>query len=194
MKILAVEDESITRMLLAASLRALGHDVVSMTDASDALTLLARESLRLVVSDWRTSGMDGMELCRRIRARAGEYVYFILISNAGTTPENRDAALEAGVDDFLAKPLSPDELRMRIHVAERILGFTAQVRQLESFLPICSYCRKVRDDKNFWSGVEEYLNQRGMRFSHGICPDCYERVVAPQLRQLGLEKDTPGSP
>jgi phosphoserine phosphatase RsbU/P len=84
---------------------------------------------------------------------------------------------------------------MRLHVAERILGFTAQVKQLESFLPVCSYCKKVRDDKNYWSQVEDYLNRRvGTRFSHGICPDCYKNIMAPQLERLTGDTKTPEAP
>ena len=134
-------------------------------------------------------GIDGLDLCRMIRNRGGDYVYFILVSSAGVSSETRRAALAAGVDDFLGKPVDPEELGMRLHVAERILRFTAQVKQLESILPICGYCKKIRDDHNYWSQVEEYLNKRdGTRFSHGICPDCYQKVMAPQLEKLGLDK------
>lgn len=180
MKILAVEDEPITGMLLAAALRALDHTPTLVADARQALAQLDREPYRLIVCDWRMSGMDGMELCRQVRARGGEYVYFILISTANASPENRDAALAAGVDDFLTKPLAPDELRMRIHVAQRILQFTSEVRQLEACLPICSYCHKVRTDPGYWTTVEDYLSQRtGMRLTHSVCPECYQRHLAP---------------
>ena len=181
MKILAIEDEPITGMLLAASLRALDHTPTLLSDARQALAQLDREGIRLIVCDWRMAGIDGMELCRQVRARGGDYIYFILISSAGTSPENRDAALAAGVDDFLSKPLAPDELRMRIHVAQRILQFTSQVRKLEACLPICSYCKKVRTDPGYWTGVEQYLAEAGARLTHSVCPECYEKYLAPQL-------------
>lgn len=74
---------------------------------------------------------------------------------------------------------------MRLRVSERILKFTTQVRQLEAFLPICSYCKKVRDDRNYWQQIEAYINERtGSEFSHSICPDCYKRVVLPELEKL----------
>jgi phosphoserine phosphatase RsbU/P len=92
------------------------------------------------------------------------------------------------VDDFLTKPVDPEELGMRLHVAERIIGLTTQVKQLASFIPICSYCKKIRDDKKYWQGVEEYLSeQQGATLSHGVCPDCHDRVLGPQLRALGIE-------
>lgn len=194
MKVLAIEDQPVAAMQLAAALRSLGHEPECVRDGMAAWKELTRHRYRVVVSDWRMPGVDGLDLCRMIRNSGGDYVYFILISAAGVSRETRQEALQAGVDDFLAKPIDPDELGMRLHVAERILGFTAQVKQLESFLPICGYCKKIRDDQNYWSQVEDYLNKRdGTRFSHGICPDCYTRVVVPQLDALLDEEETAGN-
>jgi hypothetical protein len=81
---------------------------------------------------------------------------------------------------------------MRLHVAERIVNLSARVKKLESFIPICGYCKKVRDDKKYWQEVELFFaQQQGARFSHGICPDCYQRVMAPQLRELGIDPTLP---
>lgn len=195
MKVLVVEDQPVAAMQLTASLRALGHEPTAVKDGLAACQELERHPFRLVVSDWRIPGLDGLDLCRLIRTRSRDYVYFILISAVGVTPETRNEALKAGVDDFLGKPIDPDELGMRLHVAQRILHFTAQVRQLESFLPICGYCKKIRDDKNYWAQVEEYLEKRdGTRFSHGVCPDCYSSRVLPQLEALRLEDPPPPPP
>jgi hypothetical protein len=77
---------------------------------------------------------------------------------------------------------------MRLRVAERIIRYATQVRQLEAFLPICGYCKKVRDDSNYWQQIESYINARtGTDFSHSICPDCYTSKVAPQLEALKRE-------
>jgi sigma-B regulation protein RsbU (phosphoserine phosphatase) len=189
MKVLAIEDQPVAALQLAAALRALGHEPEWVKDGISAWQEIERQPVRVVVSDWRMPGLDGLDLCRMIRKRGGDYIYFILISTAGVTRENREAALQAGVDDFLAKPIDPDELGMRLHVAERILSFTAQVRQLESFLPICSYCKKVREDEKYWKEIEQYMNERdGTRFSHGVCPGCYDRVVVPQLKEIGIKR------
>src|SRR5687767_5160259 len=131
MNVLAIEDQPIAAMQLTAALRTLGHAPTCVRDGQAAWAELARQPYRVVVSDWRMPGVDGLDLCRMIRNRGGDYVYFILVSAVGVTRETREAALQAGVDDFLAKPIDPDELGMRLHVAERILRFTAQVKQLE---------------------------------------------------------------
>jgi response regulator RpfG family c-di-GMP phosphodiesterase len=129
---------------------------------------------------------DGLDLCRRIRRRVGaDYIYFILLTSRDATEENQMAAADAGVDDFLTKPLDVTELWTRLRVAQRILRYTTQVQQLEEMLPICSYCKKIRDDRNYWQQLEGYISERtGSDFSHSVCPDCYKQVVAPQLEQL----------
>ncbi|MBM3856060.1 MAG: response regulator, partial [Verrucomicrobia bacterium] len=144
---------------------------------------------RVVVSDWTMPGVDGLELCRRIRRRAdAEYVYFILLTARDATKENQEEAADAGVDDFLTKPLDVPELWTRLRVAERILRYTTQVRQLEELLPICSYCKKIRDDRNYWQQIEGYISERtGSDFSHSVCPDCYTRVVLPELEKFRRE-------
>ena len=60
-----------------------------------------------------------------------------------------------------------------------------EVKQLHGILPICSYCRKIRDDSDYWQTVEQYLATHSeAKFSHGICPSCYETTVKPQLDQM----------
>lgn len=186
MKILAVEDDPVARRVLQQALRKLDHDVVVAVDGEEALEILARDPARVVVSDWVMPKLDGLELCRRIRARTGaDYVYFILLTSRSADTENQREAADAGVDDFLTKPLDFNELWMRLRVAERILRFATQVQQLETFLPICSYCKKVRDDQNYWQQIESYINERtGTDFSHSVCPDCYKAVVVPELEQI----------
>ncbi len=187
-----VEDDPIARAVLQASLAALGHEFVAAPNGDAAWQLLAHDPIRVIVSDWDMPKMDGLELCRRVRDRQAEYVYFILLTNLSATDENQESALAAGVDDFLTKPVNARELKMRLHVAERILGFTAHIEKLESFIPICSYCKKVRDDRSYWQQIETYINQRtGSEFSHSVCPDCYQSQIVPQLKALGITNIPP---
>jgi response regulator RpfG family c-di-GMP phosphodiesterase len=112
-------------------------------------------------------------------------MYFILLTSTGATAANRRAAAEAGVDDFLTKPIDMSTLWMRLRVAERILKYTTQVHRLEEMMPMCSYCKKIRDDQNYWQQIESYINERtGTEISHSVCPECYQRVVVPELARL----------
>jgi len=195
MKVLIVEDDLIASRVLEAALTKLGHEALVAEDGEAAWQILRTQPVRAVVSDWQMPRLNGLELCQRIRSKKGDYVYFILLTQMEATEKNLHEATDAGVDDFLGKPIDPAQLWMRLRVAERILGFTTEVRQLESFLPICGYCKKVRDDHNYWQQIERYISSRtGTNFSHGVCPDCMESVLKPQLRELGIELLNPPPP
>jgi CheY-like chemotaxis protein len=194
-RVLAVEDDPVARRVLRQALANLGHEVLEAEDGEGALDVLAREDIPVVVSDWVMPRRDGLRLCEAIRARPHEdYVYFILLTAQTASFDNQREAADAGVDDFLTKPLDVNELWMRLRVAERILAYLSQVRSLEAIIPMCSYCKKVRDDQNYWQQVESYLNQHtGADISHSVCPECYQRVVLPELEKLKEQaKETDG--
>ena len=147
----------------------------------------------MLISDWLMPHIDGLELCRLVRAeKRSRYVYIIFI----TVMEGKNRylqAMEAGADDFIAKPPDPDELKARLVVAERILELHYEVAQLESLLPICSYCKKIRDEDDTWMPVEDYMaRQTGSDFPHGICPQCFETTVKSELAQLKSERRIQG--
>lgn len=186
MKILVAEDDLISRKLLVTTLKQFGHEVDAYETGDQAWDAFDAAPVRVVVSDWLMPGLDGLDFCRKVRRRAStQYTYFILLTANVQGKDTYMEAMQSGIDDFLAKPLDRDQIWMRLKVAERILRYTTQISALESMLPICSYCKKVRDDNNYWQQVETYLSQRtGTNFSHSICPTCYTKKVQPQLDEL----------
>jgi sigma-B regulation protein RsbU (phosphoserine phosphatase) len=174
MKILIAEDDPVAAKILRLTLESFGHEVRSCSDGIVAWEAFDREPVRVIVSDWFMPGMDGLELCKKVRARTDtSYTYFILLTAQETKAENFDLAWDAGVDDFLSKPLDRQAIRMRLRVAERILKFTTEIRRLGQIIPICSWCRKIRTDDNYWQLVETYIAaQTGGRISHAMCPTC----------------------
>ena len=87
--------------------------------------------------------------------------------------------MRAGADDFVSKPLTLDQLEARLRVAERVVGLQEHVRLLEGLLSICMYCKSVRDDKDYWHQIDEYIHhETGTDFSHGICPTCMAKLEA----------------
>lgn len=178
-RILVAEDDPVSSTILRTVLEKLGHETVAARDGNEAWEAFNREPVRLIVSDWMMPGMDGLELCKKVRARPQTpYTYFILLTANRTSPENYALATAAGVDDFLTKPLNREAIRMRLTVAERILKYTAEIRQLQELIPICVYCRKVRDENDYWDMVESYIQKEtGSQFSHGACPECCEKEL-----------------
>ena len=189
MKILVAEDDPVASKLLQYTLGLAGHEPVFASDGAKAWSLIEREPVHIIVSDWMMPGIDGLELCRRVRQRANtDYTYFILLTANHASRENLQRAMEAGIDDFLTKPLDLQAIWMRLRVAERILAFNAQIKQLNQLLPICAYCKKIREDDAYWTQIETYIhNHTGSNFTHGICPDCYER----EMLRLHEENNAP---
>ncbi len=184
-KIHIVEDDPTTRRLLENLTSLLGYEVYSYDNGDDAWDAFAVEDPQIVISDWKMQGKDGLELCRRLREMNSEtYTYFILVTAQRRSRGNLEQAIEAGIDDFLKKPIGSEEIWNRLRVAERILGFNRQVQTLESLIPICAYCKKVRNDGDLWEQIEQYVNERtGADFAHSICPPCMDKHVRPQMEE-----------
>ena len=184
MKILIAEDDPVSLKILQFTLEHYGHEVIAAANGRAAWEMFDAEPARVIVSDWMMPEMDGLELCRRVRERPKtDYTYVILLTAIHTGRDNLRKAMDAGVDDFLTKPLDRESIMMRLRVASRILEFTNQIRTLKALIPICMYCKKVRDDGDYWQQVETYIHQcTGSNFSHGICPDCFEHQMGKMPR------------
>ena len=194
MKILIAEDDSVSRRLLEAALVKWGHEVVVTRDGEEAWQQLQLAGAApLLILDWLMPKMDGVAVCRKARtAPAFKSTYIVLLTSRGNK-EDVVKGLEAGADDYVTKPFDPEELRARVQVGCRMVELQsaladrvteletalARVNQLHGLLPICCYCKKIRDDQNYWHRVESYITVHSdVRFSHGICPDCTEKIKA----------------
>jgi sigma-B regulation protein RsbU (phosphoserine phosphatase) len=191
---LIADDDRGAVVILKKALERMGLDVIVAHDGSDAWETLQRDpGIALTVLDWMMPGVDGPEICRRIRADdAHAHMYVILLTSRDASAD-LVAGLDAGADDYLIKPIEAEELRARVQVGLRVHGLQeklseqvaelqaalSRVKQLTGLLPICSYCKSVRTDQNYWERVDHYMTQHtDVQFSHGICPACYEIVTA----------------
>jgi sigma-B regulation protein RsbU (phosphoserine phosphatase) len=177
--IIIAEDEPITQKRLTGMVSGLGHPVRSCANGREAWESFDASPARVIISDWQMPEMDGADFCRKVRAREKtEYTYFILVTGEHTSEADYEDAISAGADDFLIKPLSRDSIWRRLRVARRILGFTKHIRQLELLIPICAYCKQIREDDVYRSSLEEYVHTHtGSHFTHGICPGCYDQMI-----------------
>ncbi len=205
MRALIAEDNSTTRFLLESTLTEWGYQVTATCDGAEAWQELQRERApELILLDWKMPGMDGIEVCRRLRRLPAARTAHVILVTARGGKEDVVAGLEAGANDYITKPFEPSELRARLQAGARIVELQnnladrvrelenalARVKQLHGLLPICAYCKKIRDDHNYWQQVEAYITSHSeAQFSHGICPDCHERVVKPELEAFWGHQD-----
>lgn len=197
MKILIAEDDLVSSRVMCITLQKWGYELVVTDNGIGALAALqAEDAPHIAILDWMMPGLDGVEVCRRVRQTTRPVPTYIILLTAKSGKDDIVTGIEAGANDYLTKPFDRDELRVRVGVgvqmielqmnlAERVDELEkalAEVNQLQGILPICSYCKMIRDDKNYWQKVEHFIAQHSeARFSHSICPDCYTTVVQPQL-------------
>ena len=205
MRILIAEDDAVSRRVLEATLVKWGYEVIVTTDGQQALDALKQpDAPSLAVLDWMMPGLDGSEVCRRAREAVGNRLLYILLLTAKGSKEDLVEGLTAGADDYVVKPFDRAELQARLNVGERILRLQAElakrvqelelalskVNLLQGLLPICCYCKKIRDDQNYWQQVEGYIAEHSeAQFTHAICPSCREKIVEPELKRLRNEHE-----
>jgi DNA-binding response OmpR family regulator len=180
MRILIADDDRMSSLMLSRAVEQWGFEAVVAGDGLAAWAIIAGDSPPdLAILDWVMPGIDGIELCKRTRAAALRTQIYLILLSARSTRKDLIAGLDAGADDYLTKPFDPDELRARIRVGQRTLALLASVKRLTGLLPICSYCKRIRTDTDYWEQVDSYVAEHSdARFSHGICPSCLERELA----------------
>lgn len=132
--VLIVDDSAVQRQIVAVALRGSGMQVHQAASGEQALDMLAKTPVDLILSDWMMPGMTGIEFCRRLRAGGGgEYVYFILLTSKSDKAAVAEG-LEVGADDFLSKPVDSGELRARIRAGERLMAMERELRKKNRLL------------------------------------------------------------
>jgi CheY-like chemotaxis protein len=200
LRLVVADDDPVTRRLLEGVLGRLGFDVVLAKDGTEALEILTGDDPPpLAILDWMMPGMTGIEVCRTLRERAPSGPTYVLIVTSRERTEDLVAALDAGADDYVTKPFQVEELKARVGVGLRVATLQrrladrvtelelalAQITRLQGLLPICMYCKKIRNDQNYWTQVETYVSDHSdARFSHGICPECRVKHIEPQLERM----------
>lgn len=196
-RVLVADDDATTRAALVSVVKRSGWEVVAVECGSHALdALLADDGPRVALVDWMMPDLTGLELCQSVRAHETLLPPYLILVTVRSGSADVVAGLDAGADDYLVKPIDAAELRARVrvglrtvelrdklvHRARQLETALAEVRQLRSLLPTCSYCRRIRDDGDGWQSLEEYVSHHtDTKFSHGFCPDCFARYVQPQL-------------
>lgn len=207
MRVLIAEDDAVSRTFLEVTLRKWGYDVATFPDGAQAWQAVeGGERPDLLILDWMMPGLDGVEVCQQLRQKFPALPAYIILLTVRTGREDVVQGLLAGADDYITKPFDSDELRARVQVGCRVIELQkalaarvreleealARVKQLQGLLPICCYCKKIRDDRNYWQQVENYIaGHSEAQFSHGICPDCFREFVKPELERRDAPEGKP---
>jgi sigma-B regulation protein RsbU (phosphoserine phosphatase) len=205
MRILIAEDDLTSRIMLSGVLKKIGHEVVEVIDGAAMWDILQQpDAPRLVILDWMMPEMHGLEVVRRVRARQTDRPPYIIMLTTRGEKADIIAGLDVGANDYLAKPFDPGELRSRIEVGRRMVEMQDalatkieelhraldQIKTLRGIVPICSNCKKIRDDQGYWNQVEVYVRDHTeAEFSHSVCPECRKELY-PEI----VRKKTEGMP
>jgi DNA-binding response OmpR family regulator len=202
MKILVIEDDPVTNRILGKNLTDLGFDVIAAFNGLQGWETYCREDVHIVITDWMMPDMNGLEVLKKIRERDEKSFCYIILLTAKNNTNDVVEGIASGADDYIIKPFDKEELAGRVRAGQRIVELQqellatnkeqkeliveledalSKIRQLSGLLPICSYCKKIRDDKGFWNQLEVYISAHSeTKFSHGICPECIKKVF-PEL-------------
>jgi len=194
MRALVADDDRVTAEILSRTLVRWEFEVTTVDNGAAAWAYLRAAVLpTLAVLDWMMPEMDGPEVCRRVRTELPLANMYLMLLTARESRGDLVTGLDAGADDYLTKPFDPEELRARVQVGVRVLTLQkslaerveelqaalSNVKQLRGLLPICSYCKRIRGDDQYWQQLEGYIAEHSdAQFSHGICPTCYAAVSA----------------
>ena len=199
MRILIAEDDLTSRTVLTAVLKKQDHEVEATVKGMEAWQALQQpDAPKLVILDWMMPPeMDGLEVVRRVRGLQTDRPTYIIMLTIKNDKENIVKCLDAGADDYIAKPYDLKEHDARVNVGRRILEMQDamadkvqelqkamnEVRTLRGIIPICASCKMIRDDRGYWNQVEAYVRDHNeAEFSHGICPECIEKLYPEFVR------------
>lgn len=187
-KILIVDDDPEVLLATKRVAQSEDHQVVTASTGVECMDMVKKHHPDLILLDVVLPDTEGVDICRRIKedpTLSGTFI--VLISGMKTSSDEQATGLDEGADGYIARPISNRELKARINAMVRILKAERErdrlvvelqealkkIKQVSGLLPICAHCKKIRDDKGYWTRVESYIERHSeAEFSHGICPDC----------------------
>ena len=211
MNILIVDDDPNARKTLGKILKAKGFDVEEAGAGAEAIAACGAKFFNLVLIDVRLPDTSGLEVLKAMRWINEDTIAIMMTGYASL--DSSIAAMNQGAFSYITKPVSMDQALIIIEKAlekqrlslenKRLLkelqeafelqskltvqaqAALAQVKTLRGLLPICMYCKKIRNDKQYWQQLESYVGAHSeAQFSHGVCPDCYKKHMQPELAKI----------
>jgi len=206
-KVLVVDDEPINIIIAEKVLQKNGYDTISAPNGKEALIMAKAELPDMILLDIMMPGMDGFEVCSELSKIEETKDIPVIFLTAVSDKDSLLKAFTKGGKDYVRKPFHAEELiaRVKTHIdlklalekqaglIKELTSAIEEIKQLSGLLPICSHCKKIRNDDGYWQGVEKYITARSdAQFSHSICPDCmrehYPKIAEKILKRTGQLK------
>lgn len=202
--ILIVDDQEADVALIERMLRGAGYTSITSTmDPGEVCDLHARHGYDLILLDLKMPAMDGFQVMDELKKMDPEGYLPVLVITA--QPDHKLRALKAGAKDFVNKPFDLAEVLARVRNLlevrllhsetkghrqalqqqnEALQKALEKVKLLSGLLPICAWCKKIRDDQGYWNAIEHFISQHSeAEFTHGICPDCRTKYSGEMLHK-----------
>jgi YesN/AraC family two-component response regulator len=206
--VLYVEDEPTTRSAVARMLKRRVATLYEAENGKEGLELFKQARPNIVISDVRMPVLDGMQMSKEIKLIDKNSK--IILTTAHSDANILLDSIDVGVDKYLLKPLDMDALysaidqcaetivlerkiqqqnREKDELIAKLQEALENVKKLSGLIPICSHCKKIRNDEGYWKQIEGYISEHSeARFSHGICPDCAKKIYTEFLKDIPEEK------
>lgn len=191
MKILIADDDDISLRVLDKHLVSWNYETIKATDGTEAWNILnSKSSPYMAILDWNMPGMEGVEVCRKVRQTENNISKYLIILTSRSEKEDIAKGLDYGANDYIEKPFNSVELQARLNVGKRVLQLQQSlhikikelkdafdhIKTLQGILPICMHCHKIRSDGEAWEKIDMYLvKHTDAEFSHGLCPECLDK-------------------
>jgi DNA-binding response OmpR family regulator len=209
-KILVTDDTPEILTMSTMLLRRAGYEVLEASTGRDCLDVTRVHHPDLVLLDVMLPDMTGIEVCRQIKSdKSLEDIFVILASGIQTSSEEQAKGLDTGADGYIVRPISNKEFLARVQAGERIKRAEdalrekekqqqtliyqleealAEIKTLKGCIPICSSCKKIRDDEGYWEQLEAYISEHtDAIFTHGLCPTCAEKAMIEMKKFFNKE-------
>jgi len=200
--VLVVDDVSDNLKILGTLLKNDGYSVIAATNGPQALDMAEAKKPDLILLDIQMPGMDGFTVCTELKKKQETAATPVVFLTARTDKQDIVRGFVAGGVDYVTKPFNTAELlaRIRTHVdlklmrdkqaclIEELQHASDHIKQLSGLLPICSNCKKIRDDTGYWQQIERYISEHSAaQFTHSLCPDCLVKLY-PDLADSVLNE------
>ena len=204
--ILVVDDQAVNLKLINKILSNMPVNIITAGNGKEALDIAKKTNLALILLDVQMPQMDGFETANALRKnKSTKHTPLIFVTAVGTDAEHIKKGYESGAVDYLLKPVTPYILRSKVQIFldlerqtnvikeqqamlktknKELRSVLDEIRALKGLVPICSWCKNIRNDEGYWEKVEEYVERvSAAEFTHGVCPECAKKLKADMKKR-----------